>query len=119
MKRILIALILMLLSLGAWAQYADTGTVTRTGTRIKVDGVKADYYFSIAPANYGEWTVTAVLGADTADLALCLQGREEAVRACQLPLGIHNLLLPELLPDTEPPFPLEPPELPAALPSGL
>ena len=34
---------------------------------IKVDGVKADYYFSIAPANYGEWTVTAVLGADTAD----------------------------------------------------
>ena len=37
------------------------------------------------------------LGADTADLALCLQGREEAVRACQLPLGIHNLLLPELL----------------------
>ncbi len=40
MKRILIALILMLLSLGAWAQYADTGTVTRTGTRIKVDGVK-------------------------------------------------------------------------------
>ena len=37
------------------------------------------------------------LGADTADLSLYLQGREDAVRSCQLPLGVHNMLLPELL----------------------
>lgn len=33
-------LMLLLLSLGAWAQYAGTGVAKRAGTRIKVDGVK-------------------------------------------------------------------------------
>ena len=37
------------------------------------------------------------LGADTADLSLFLRGRDQAVRACQLPLGIHYMLLPDLL----------------------
>ena len=37
------------------------------------------------------------LGADTADLSLYLRGREEAVRSLQLPLGLHNMLLPALL----------------------
>ena len=33
-------MMLLLLSLGAWAQYNGTGIVRRAGTRIKVDGVK-------------------------------------------------------------------------------
>lgn len=41
--------------------------------------------------------MTLDLGADTADLSLFLRGREEAVRSIQLPLGLHNMLLPALL----------------------
>ena len=37
------------------------------------------------------------LGADTADLGLFLRGRDQAVRAAQLPLGVHYMLLPALL----------------------
>ena len=37
------------------------------------------------------------LGADTADISLFLRGRESAVRAVQLPLGIHYMLLPTFL----------------------
>ncbi len=37
------------------------------------------------------------LGADTADISLFLRGRDHAVRTCQLPLGIHYMLLPSLL----------------------
>ncbi len=37
------------------------------------------------------------LGADTADISLFLRGRESAVRTCQIPLGIHYMLLPDLL----------------------
>ncbi len=37
------------------------------------------------------------LGADTADISLFLRGRDYAVRTCQLPLGIHYMLLPSLL----------------------
>ena len=37
------------------------------------------------------------IGADTADLSLFLRGRDQAVRACQLPLGLHYMLLPDLL----------------------
>ena len=37
------------------------------------------------------------IGACTADIALFLRGREQAVSAVQIPLGIHYLLLPELL----------------------
>lgn len=37
------------------------------------------------------------LGADTADLSLFLRGRDQAVRATQLPLGLHYMLLPALL----------------------
>ncbi len=37
------------------------------------------------------------LGACTADLSLFLRGREQAVRSCQLSLGVHYMLLPALL----------------------
>lgn len=39
------------------------------------------------------------LGACTADISLFLRGREQAVRTCQLPLGVHYILLPSLLRD--------------------
>lgn len=41
------------------------------------------------------------LGACTADISLFLRGREQAVRTCQIPLGIHYMLLPTLLRDPD------------------
>ena len=37
------------------------------------------------------------IGACTADISLLLRGREQAVRTCQIPLGVHYMLLPALL----------------------
>ena len=37
------------------------------------------------------------LGACTADISLFMRGREQAIRTCQIPLGIHYMLLPSLL----------------------
>lgn len=37
------------------------------------------------------------LGACTADISLFMRGREQAVRTCQIPLGIHYIFLPALL----------------------
>ncbi|MBR2661418.1 MAG: hypothetical protein IKE15_08460 [Clostridia bacterium] len=39
------------------------------------------------------------IGASTADISLFLRGREQAVRTCQIPLGVHYMLLPALLRD--------------------
>ena len=39
------------------------------------------------------------IGACTADISLFLRGKELAVRSCQIPLGVHYLLLPSLLDD--------------------
>ena len=39
------------------------------------------------------------IGACTSDISLFLRGREQAVRTCQLPLGVHYMLLPALLRD--------------------
>ena len=39
------------------------------------------------------------IGACTADISLFLRGRELAVRTCQIPLGVHYMLLPVLLHD--------------------
>lgn len=41
------------------------------------------------------------LGACTADISLFLRGREQAVRTCQIPLGVHYMLLPTLLRDPD------------------
>ena len=41
------------------------------------------------------------VGACTADISLFLRGREQAVRTCQIPLGIHYMLLPSLLRDPD------------------
>ena len=41
------------------------------------------------------------LGACTADISLFMRGREQAVRTCQIPLGIHYMLLPSLLRDPD------------------
>lgn len=37
------------------------------------------------------------IGACTANISLFLRGREQAVRTCQIPLGIHYMFLPSLL----------------------
>ena len=37
------------------------------------------------------------VGACTADISLFLRGREQAIRTCQIPLGVHYMLLPLLL----------------------
>ncbi len=39
------------------------------------------------------------IGACTADISLFLRGREQAVRTCQIPLGVHYMLLPSMLRD--------------------
>ena len=41
------------------------------------------------------------LGSSTADISLFLRNRETAVRTCQIPLGIHYMLLPSLLSDPD------------------
>lgn len=41
------------------------------------------------------------LGACIADISLFLRGREQAVRTCQLPLGIQYMLLPALMRDPD------------------
>lgn len=41
------------------------------------------------------------VGACTADISLFLRGREQAVRTCQIPLGVHYMLLPSLLRDPD------------------
>ena len=41
------------------------------------------------------------IGACTADISLFLRGREQAVRTCQIPLGVHYMLLPTLLRNPE------------------
>lgn len=41
------------------------------------------------------------LGSCTADISLFLRGREQAVRTCQIPLGVHYMLLPSLLRDPD------------------
>ena len=55
------------------------------------------YFRFVSPDQTRGGFMALDLGADTADLSLFLRGREEAVRACQLPLGLHNMLLPALL----------------------
>lgn len=55
------------------------------------------YFRLCAPDETRSGFMALDLGADTADLALFLRGRDQAVRACQLPLGVHNILLPALL----------------------
>ena len=39
------------------------------------------------------------LGAGSADISLFLRGKQQAVRSCQVPLGVHYMMLPSLLRD--------------------
>ena len=41
------------------------------------------------------------IGACTADISLFMRGREQAIRTCQIPLGVHYMLLPSLLRDPD------------------
>ena len=55
------------------------------------------YFRLVAPEETRGGFLLLDLGADTADISLFLRGRENAVRACQIPLGLHYMLLPALL----------------------
>ena len=55
------------------------------------------YFRFCSPAEAQGGFLVADLGSDTADISLFLRGRDHAVRACQIPLGIHHMLLPSLL----------------------
>jgi len=59
-------------------------------------------YFRFCAAEYTRGGFMVLdLGACTADISLFLRGREQAVRTCQIPLGVHYMLLPALLRDPE------------------
>jgi hypothetical protein len=94
MKRSLLTLILMLLSLGAWAQYAGTGTVTRTGARLKVDGVKLspeDQAVLLADINGTDYNPAwdKAKAGRSAGMALTLGGGVTALGGCTvLMLGL-------------------------------
>ena len=59
------------------------------------------YFRYCAPEDTRGGFMVLDLGACTADISLFLRGREQAVRTCQIPLGIHYMLLPSLLRDPE------------------
>lgn len=55
------------------------------------------YFRFCAPEDTRGGFMVLDLGACTADLSLFLRGREQAARTCQVPLGVHYMLLPSLL----------------------
>ena len=55
------------------------------------------YFRYCSPEDTRGGFMTLDLGSSTADISLFLRGRQEAVRICQLPLGLHYMLLPTLL----------------------
>ena len=57
------------------------------------------YFRLCAPEDTRSGFMVLDIGACTADISLFLRGREQAVRSCQIPLGIHYMLLPSLLRD--------------------
>ena len=59
------------------------------------------YFRFCAPDDTRGGFMVLDLGSCTADISLFLRGREQAVRTCQIPLGIHYMLLPFLLSDPE------------------
>ena len=59
------------------------------------------YFRLCAPEDTRGGFMVLDLGACTADISLFLRGREHAVRTCQIPLGVHYILLPVLLRDPQ------------------
>ncbi|MBR6165568.1 MAG: hypothetical protein IKQ45_06565 [Clostridia bacterium] len=59
------------------------------------------YFRFCAPEDTRGGFMVLDLGACTADISLFLRGREQAVRTCQIPLGVQYMLLPSLLRDPE------------------
>ena len=59
------------------------------------------YFRYCAPEDTRGGFMVLDLGAGTADISLFLRGREQAVRTCQIPLGVHYMLLPSLLRDPD------------------
>jgi len=59
------------------------------------------YFRYCAPEDTRGGFMTLDLGACTADISLFLRGREQAARTCQIPLGVHYMLIPSLLRDPD------------------
>ena len=55
------------------------------------------YFRLCAPEDTRGGFMVLDIGACTADISLFLRGREQSVRTCQIPLGIHYIFLPSLL----------------------
>ncbi len=69
------------------APFGSTVSIAKGGVTVKslgpgrahtnTDGESADYYFSIAPANYGAWTVTATRGEDSTSAAVTVDSNRQ------------------------------------------
>ena len=59
------------------------------------------YFRCCAPENTSGGFMILDIGSCTADISLFLRGKEQAVRSCQVHLGIHYMLLPSLLRDPD------------------
>ncbi len=59
------------------------------------------YFRYCAPEDTRGGFMVLDLGSCTADISLFLRGRPQAVRTCQIPLGVHYMFLPSLLRDPE------------------
>jgi len=66
---------------GSTVTFSKGGVVVKTLAPSKAhpnaDGETADYYFSVSSSNYGEWTVTATLGNDTASDTVTVNAANE------------------------------------------
>ena len=83
---------LMLLSVGAWAQYAGTGVAKRAGTHIKVDGEKLSQedqmilLSDIGGRDFNPAWQQAKAGRN-AGMGLTIGGEEGVQQGAQLSLG--------------------------------
>lgn len=82
------------------AQVGSTVTFSKGGVVAKVlgpgkahansDGENADYYFSVSPTNYGEWTVTATLGDLSATKTVTINAASEYDLSLRYRLYLYN-----------------------------
>ena len=67
--------------IGSTVSFSKGGVTTKSigpgGAHTNVDGVSADYYFSVSPANYGTWSVTATLGAESDSASVTIDSNRQ------------------------------------------
>lgn len=66
---------------GSTVSISKNGIVTKTlgpgKAHANIDGVDADYYFSITPSNYGIWVVTSALNGDSASDTVTVNANQQ------------------------------------------